>query len=116
MADIQLTVEQIDRDGLEATFTSLIATDVYFAPRKGGRLILFFKNTNAGIATVTFDVTKLQEGVAYTDPTVSVPATTGEVHVSGLGNVYEVETGTDSGKIKFTQDLATGMSVAALEI
>lgn len=116
MADIQLTVEQIDRDGLEATFTSIDATDVYFAPRKGGRLILFFKNTGGSIATITFDVTKLQDGVAYTDPTVSVPATTGELHVSGLGNVYEVETGDDRGKVKFTNDQASGVTVAALEI
>ncbi len=116
MADIQLTVEQADRDGLEATFTSIDDTDTYFAPRKGGRLILFFKNTGGSIAVITFDVTKLQDGVAYTDPTVSVPATTGEVHVGGLGNVYEVETGSDRGKVKFTNDQATGVTVAAMEV
>lgn len=116
MADVQLTVEQIDRDGLEATFTTIDNVDTYFAPRKTGRLVLFFKNTNAGIGTITFDVTKTEDGVAFTDPTVSLPATTGEVHVSGLGNVYEVETGTDRGKVKFTCDLATGVSVAAMEV
>jgi hypothetical protein len=116
MSDIDLTVEQIDRDGLEPTFTSIDNVDTYFAPRKGGRLILFFKNTGGSIAVVTFDVTKTEDGVAYTDPTVSVPATTGEVHVSGLGNVYEVETGSNRGKIKFTQDQATGVTVAAMEV
>jgi hypothetical protein len=116
MTDIQLTVEQIDRDGLEATFTSIDATDVYFAARKGGRLVLFFKNTGGSIAVITFDVTKLEDGVAYTDPTVSVPATTGELHVSGLGNVYEVEAGSDRGKVKFTNDQATGVTVAAMEV
>lgn len=115
MADIQLTVEQIGRDGLEAAFTAIDNVDVYFAPRKGGRLILFFKNTGS-IAVITLDVTKTEDGVAYADPTVNVPATTGEVHVSGLGAVYEVESGANRGKVKFTCDQATGVTVAAMEV
>ena len=116
MADVDLTVERIDRDGLEATFAGIDATDTYFAPRKNGRLILHFKNTDGGVGTITFDVTQLQDGVAYTDPTVSLPATTGDVQVSGLGAVYEVPSGANKGKVKFTCDLATGVTVSALEV
>ena len=115
MADVDLTVARIDRDGLTPQYTAIDATDVYFAPRKEGRLILHFKNTGAQ-ATITFDITQTTDGVAHTDPTVTVPATTGDVMVGGLGAVYEIEGGADSGKVKFTNNIATGVTVAALEV
>ncbi|MCI0544215.1 MAG: hypothetical protein L0Z49_07175 [Actinobacteria bacterium] len=116
MADVDLTVEKIDRDGLAATYTAINATDTYFAPRKDGRLILHFKNTGGSGATITFDITQTQDGVSYADPTVTVPATTGDIFVGGLGAVYEVASGDDRGKVKFTNNQATGVTVAALEV
>ena len=115
MADVDLTVQRIDRDGLAPQYTAIDATDTYFAARKGGRLILHFKNTGSE-ATITFDITQTEAGVAYTDPTVTVPATTGDVMVGGLGAVYEIEAGADLGKVKFTNNIATGVTVAALEV
>lgn len=115
MADIDLTVQRPDRDGIDPVYTALNATDTYFAPRSGGKLLLHFKNTGTQ-ATVTFDVTQTQDGVAYTDPTVTVPATTGDIMVSGLGPVYEIEGGADSGKVKLTNNVASGVTVAALVI
>lgn len=115
MADVDLTVERPDRDGLAASYTAIDNVDTYFAPRKGGRLLLHFKNTGVE-ATITFDITQTEDGVAYADPTVVVPATTGDRFVSGLGAVYEIESGADRGKVKFTCNVATGVTVAALEV
>lgn len=114
MADVNLTVQQADRDGLAATYTAINATDTYYALRHGGNLLLHFKNTNASPATITFDVTQTRDGVAFADPTVTVPANTGDIFVGGLGDVYEA-TGTNAGKVKFTCSLATGVTVAAIQ-
>lgn len=115
MADVDLTVQQIPREGVAPSYTALNATDVYYAPRKGGRLLLHFRNTGA-VATITFDVTQTSDGVGYIDPTVSVPATTGDRMVSGLGAVYQIESGANIGKVKFTCNVATGVTVAAVEV
>lgn len=112
MADVTLAVEEVTPDGLEAAYTAIDNADTYFVDRKSGRLLLHFKNTDASIATITFDVTKTRDGVEYTDPTVSVPATSGEVFVGDLGAVFDA-TGDD--EVKFTCDLASGVSVAALD-
>lgn len=114
MADVNLTVQQADRDGLTATYTAIDNVDTYYVPRKSGALLLHFKNTGAGAATVTFDVTQTRDGVSYADPTVTVPATSGDVFVGGLGAVYEAS-GANAGKVKFTNNTATGVTVAALE-
>lgn len=114
MADVTLTVQQADRDGLTASYTSIDNVDTYYAARHGGNLLLHFKNTNASPATITFDVTQTRDGVSFADPTVTVPATTGDVFVGGLGDVYEA-TGTNAGKVKFSCSLATGVTVAAIQ-
>lgn len=113
MADVDLTVEVPDRDGLAATYNALNDTDVYFA--RADDLLLHFKNTGASPAVVTFDVTQTVGGVDFVDPTVTVPATSGDLFVGNLANVYQIASGTDLGKVKFTQDQASGVTVAVLK-
>jgi len=112
MADVDLTVESPDADGLAATYVSIDATDVYFVKKSSGEIILHFKNVNAGAATVTFDITQTREGESFTDPTVNVPATTGEIFVR-MRDIWR-GIGVRSLDVKFSQDLATGMTVAVL--
>lgn len=115
MADQSIAVQQVVDEGAAPTFTNLNATDIYFVERRNGRVILYFKNSGASPAVITFDVTQTPDGLTVTDPTVSVPATNGERVVGNFGDIYEIETGANAGKLKFTCDQATGASVAVLE-
>ncbi len=120
MADVVLTVQAVigpAAGGLEnATFTSIDATDIYFAANLSGKLMLYFKNSGGGAATVTFDTTQQQSGLDIEDPTANVDATTGELAIGPFPALYNVVGGTNNGQIKFTQDQATGVTVAALRL
>jgi len=116
MADVEITPQAISPAGIAQTYTTLNATDTYYVPNRGSRVMLHFKNTNASPATVTLDITQTTaEGLGITDPTISVPATTGDKMAGTFPFVYEVRGGANDGKLKFTQTVATGMSVAAIQ-
>ena len=114
MADVDLAVQQISRLGITPTYTAIDATDTYFAPWMDGRLILHFKNTNGSISTVTFDVQQTVDGLAITDPTVTIPATTGDKFIGPIPFAYKILSGVDANLVKFSQNVATGVTVAAL--
>lgn len=116
MADVQIATQLLSKTETNPTFTTLNATDVYYVPNNTVRTILYFKNTNAGAATVTFDVTQTIDGLTIADHTISVPATTGERVVGAFPARFQVEGGTEDKKLKFTQNLATGVTVAAFYI
>jgi hypothetical protein len=113
MANVTLARQSAVPAGAAPTFTTLNATDVYYVPKS---TVLYFKNTNASPAVVTFDVTQSPEGLSVTDPTVSVPATTGERICGGFSGLYEVVGGAFDDMVKFSQDAATGCSVAAFAV
>lgn len=114
MADVTIAKQVLTKTGVAPTYQTLNATDIYYVLNDTERIVLFFKNTNAGAATITFDVTKTVDGLTIADHTISVPATTGERVAGAFPATLEVESGTHAGKIKFTCDLATGVSVAVL--
>ncbi len=115
MADVQLTREQILKTGLDGpTYNAIDATDVYFVPNDG-RTFLYFKNTGA-ICTVTIDLTKLVSGAALSDQTISVPATTGDVPAGPFPLAWNDDLGPFPGHLKFTQDIASGVTVAVLRV
>lgn len=116
MADIQITTQALTKDVTAPTFTSLNATDIYYVPNNSSRTILYFKNTNASSATITFDITQLEQGLTIQDHTISVPATTGERVIGNMPRKMEISTGTNDAKLKFSCSLATGVSVAAFSI
>lgn len=115
MVDVVLTREQIVLAGLEATDNAIDATDVYFAPNDPGNMYLHFKNTGAE-ATVTFDLTKSVAGATLTDQTATIPATTGDVLVGPFPAEWEDDTGPNPGHVKFSQDIASGVTVAILRL
>lgn len=114
MADVQIATQTVSKTEVAPTFTTLNATDTFFVPNNGQRTILWFENTNAGAATITFDVTQLINTLTIADHTISVPATTGKRIVGGLTTTMTVSGGADDGKLKFTCSVATGCTVAAL--
>lgn len=115
MSDVQLSVQSLIPGGVAPSFSALNATDVYYVPRRAGRTILWFKNTGAE-ATITFDATQKVEGLALTDPTVTVPATTGERAVGNVPALYEVVGGAHDGDLKFSCSVASGVTVAAVSL
>jgi len=116
MADVVLTRLQIVRTGLTSAFQSLNATDVYFFQNQEGEVYLHVKNTGGSISVVTFDLTQLFEGSALVDPTVSIPATTGDKLIGPFPSSWEVVGGANNGQIKFSQNQASGVTAAAVRL
>ena len=117
MADVLITRQQIVRTGLSGpTYTAIDATDTYYVENAPGDVFLHFKNTGGSAATVTLDITRTQQGASFADPTVTIPATTGDVLVGPFPELFEVVGGTHDGRVKFTQDQATGVTVAAYRL
>lgn len=110
MADVTLATQNVDRDGITESFTTLNEVDTYFV-RASRSTILHFKNTGASPSTVTLDTPGNVGGLQIENPTVSVPATSGDVMVAAepLGAFID-----GSGELSFTQDQATGVSVAVV--
>lgn len=111
MADVDLTPQTVDRDGITESFTTLNEVDTYHV-RITRRTILHFKNTNAGAATVTLVTPGNVGGMAIEDPTVSIPASTGDIMVAAEPLFAFADGG---GELSFTQDLATGVEVAVVQ-
>lgn len=115
MADVQITRQVLTKTEVAPTFTTLNATDIYYVINDTLRLVLYYKNTNGSVATITFDTTKLVDGLAIADHTISIPATTGERVIGAIPATLEVQSGAQAGKLKFTCNLATGVTVAAFD-
>lgn len=112
MATVQIATQTLSTTAAAPTFTALNATDTYYVPNNGGKTVLYFKNTNGSICTVTFDITKVYEGQTFVDLAFTVPATTGERVIGGFGAILE-SASPQANKLKFSIDIATGVSVAA---
>lgn len=115
MANVVLTREVPVAAGLDHTENALDNVDTYFAKNVGG-LLLLFRNTGGSPAVITFDVTKTLDGAAVTDPTVSVPATTGKRAVAALPASWQDDAGPNPGHVKFTCDQATGCTVSVIKV
>lgn len=77
-----LTFQTIPRTGITPTFTAVNASDTITAAGGGAVVLLRVRNANAGACTVTLtDAGTTPAGSAATNPTVNVPATTGDVTI-----------------------------------
>lgn len=111
MADVTLTPQTVTRDGVTESFTALNRTDVYFVSISD-RTILHFTNTGASPATVTLDTPGNVGGLDIENPTVVIPATTGDVLVAPEPRGVFAD---GSGQLSFTQDQDSGVSVAVVQ-
>lgn len=112
MADVTKAPEDVDRDGLAATYNSGLSTADTYVIENNGRVILHFKKTGAGACTVTLKTPGLVDGLAVADRTVNVPATTGDVFVGP----FPREEYNEAGSLKVTLSEVTGLSFAVLRI
>jgi hypothetical protein len=73
MADVDLTIYDVDRDGVDLTANATTvntANDYYF--KNNGRVKLFVKNTTGSTVTITVETPNTVDGLAITDKTATL--------------------------------------------
>ena len=109
MAVVTLTPQDVDREGVAASYDTLNAADTYTF-RNTGSTMLHFKNAGGSVATVTLTTPGTISDLAIQDPTVQVAAG-GERFVAMLPTSTFSDSG---GKAAFTQDQAAGVTAAVV--
>ena len=110
--EVRVSVQQALKSGLTATYTSsgLLAANTYKV-RNDGKVFLHFKKTGAGDCTVTITTPNTSQGLAISDQTVTVAATTGDVFVGPLPQSLFNDSSSD---VAFTISDTVGLSFAAI--
>lgn len=113
MANIAVAKQDIVVGGLAPSYTgSLSISDTYQIPLDG-RTFLHVKKTGAGACTVTISTPRTVRGLAISDQTVTVPATTGD---RMIGPFNQEDFADASGLLNVTFSEITGLSFAALRL
>ena len=106
-----LTAQQIAKTGLAPAYSAVNASDTV-TPQ--ANLFLHVKNANASPCTVTLvDASKTPAGSAATNPTVSVPATTGD---RMIGPLPEVMADVSTGLITVQYSVTASVTAALLRL
>lgn len=113
MADVNLTVQEITRAGIDLADTGSLSTSDTYKVANNGRTFLHFKKSGAGACTVTITTPGTVDGLAVADKTVTVPATTGDVMVGPFPRQHYND---GSGLLSFTVSEITGLTVAVATI
>ena len=110
MARTSLTVQDVERSGLEPSYASANVDGNSFA--NNGRVILHAKNGSGGAITVTVKTPGTVDGLAVADRTVSVPA--GEERMIGV--FPPADYNQSDGDVYIDYSGVTSLTVAALRI
>lgn len=113
-SEVRLSVEQVVKGGLTATYTNsgLLTTNTYKV-RNDGKVFLHFKKSGAGACTVTITTPGTSQGLAISDQTVTVEASTGDEFVGPLPPSLFND---DSSDVSFTISDTVGLSIAVLRL
>lgn len=108
MADVPVTVQDISRVGLAATYNTDLATDDVYQIANDGKVFVHIKKTGAGTCVASANIPRTVDGQAVPDKQVSIPPTTGDrfwgpFPVNDYGRTLEL-----------TFDEVTGLSFAVL--
>ena len=102
-----LTPQVITKAGVAGTFTAVNASDTI---TPDSNLILRVKNANAAACTVTLDDGATTPGGSQpTDPTVTVPATTGDVMIFIPASFVNPTTGVITVSYSVTASVTAGL-------
>lgn len=113
MANVRLNPQAVNDAGLSgATYNGGLLTADTHLVANDGKVLLHFKKSGAGACTVTFTTPGTFKGKAIADPTVNVPANTGDVFVGP----FDKDLYNDAGDLKFTVSEVTGLTVAVLHL
>lgn len=120
MPTIQLSVQQVVRNGLTMAYTAsgvspLLNVVDTFQFQNSGREFLHFKKSGAGACTVTIVTPETVDGLAVAERTITVPASTGDVMVGPFPPSHYNLPGTST-FAGFTVNEVTGLSVAVVRM
>ena len=108
MGDIRLVPQDLITAGVTVTRTAIATANTYQV-KNDGQVILNFRKTGAGVATITIVTPETRDGLAVADRTLSIPASTGDV---AAGPFPQVTYNNSSGDFEFTTDDETGLTCA----
>lgn len=112
MANVRIAVESVGPGGLDAADNGSLSVSDTYQVRNTGRTILHFKKSGAGACTATIAVSRNVGGLTVPNRTVTVPATTGDIHITGLApEIYNDV----NGDLNITLSEITGLTLAAME-
>jgi hypothetical protein len=108
-----LTPQTVTKAGIAPAYTTVNATDtIALAP--GAVQFLHVKNGNAAACTVTIvDAGTTPAGSAATNPTVTVPLSTGDRMIGPLKNSFADQT---TGVISVTYSIQTTVTAALISV
>jgi hypothetical protein len=114
MAEVDISVQKLDKNGLDATYTtdSTLNDSDTFLFENGNATFLHVKNGDSSQHTVTVQTPATVSGLDVAELSVDIPA--GEERFIGPfpPGVFNYSTG----KAKFTLDAGTSMEIAILRV
>lgn len=112
MARTALTVQPVSIAGLAPAYTAADQPNGHEFVNDGN-MLLHVKNTGGGACTVTLQTPAVVSGVAVSDPTVSVPATTGDRMIGPFDPTIFNQAG---GLVYVDLSTGTGVTLAAIKL
>lgn len=110
MARGDLTVQDVERSGLEPSYTAANADGDSF--KNNGRVVLHAKNGSGAPITATIQTPGTVDGLAVSDRTVAIPA--GEERIMGV--FPPADYNQSNGEVYVDYSDVTSLTVAALRI
>jgi len=107
-----LTVEEVSTSGLTATYYSASTDGVKFQ-NLNGNTIVHVKSTYTDSTVVTIEIGPTYNGLSFTDPTVTVPAS-GDTFIGPFRTFFNQPS--DSGYLYLDFNQATSVTLAVLEV
>lgn len=90
-----ITVQTLALTATTPTYATVDNASGNYFVHPGGTILIHVKNTNAATRTLTITTTAVKDGVAFTSPTYTIAATTGDsmicnlpAHLQTAGQVY----------------------------
>jgi hypothetical protein len=113
VADVPLSVEQVVRTGLAATYNGTLSTDNTYQVANDGKVILHVVKTEAVDCDVTFTAPGTYYGMTFADHVVTVAGTTGNVFIGP----FPPQVFSDAaGNVEFTLSDVDGLTIAVLHL
>jgi len=118
MARTELTVQEVDRDGLKVTYVSGDATNDHSWDNRSEDIFIHLLNGGAGAVVATFQTPKTVDGLAVAELIITVPA--GEDWFIGpfRNDLYGQEDADNgiSQAVLLDLDIDTSVTLAALQL
>lgn len=113
MANVRIAVEQMTKEGIDATDNGSLSTSNTYQVNNDGRTFLHVKKSGASDCDVTVSTPGSVDGLAIADLVVTVPASTGDVMIGPFPTHLFNDSNHD---INVTFSNITGLTCAAVRM